>query len=316
MTIHTSILIGVLLVIQILLVYSSQIPSIHDHTDKSIFYNFNSSGGFSSERKNFHYDNRNGDNDRIVFDEDVPSKRLEINERANYGENNWKLLPFNKKKNLSTRNYNEVDYYNTPRTTYNESHVVFPDNNKQDITYDLVPSPCEIGVICENVSNYPHEIVERQLAKNEHLINFQNQDEMDKVPMINRIGGGGPTDDMLCDVMEQVLFPEVGLTQDGEYMYIANAGNYRQAIRIETCRKGNTPCKLIDGFASGYDTSCEQKYIYRRLLGVHRNGTLSVNSFKIPASCCCKVTFSGNTWERMGKKGQKILKNVTKVIEE
>lgn len=46
-------------------------------------------------------------------------------------------------------------------------------------------------------------------------------------------------------------------------------------------------CDLIGELPDGYETSCKQKYIYRRLLSVGDEGDPVVDSFEIPSACCC-----------------------------
>lgn len=70
-------------------------------------------------------------------------------------------------------------------------------------------------------------------------------------------------------------------------------------------RNEYNPCRLVDGFASGYKTMCEQKFIYRQLVAVINQDEIGPQYFRIPSSCCCHVKFVGSFWERISKGHQR-----------
>lgn len=59
-------------------------------------------------------------------------------------------------------------------------------------------------------------------------------------------------------------------------------------------------CSIIGGLAEGYKTTCKQKYVYRQLASVQTDGKIVPDTFRFPSSCCCHVSFNGNTFARMG----------------
>ncbi|KAG8041257.1 hypothetical protein G9C98_002245, partial [Cotesia typhae] len=77
--------------------------------------------------------------------------------------------------------------------------------------------------------------------------------------------------------------------EDLKYLSFVDEG-----VRIEKCVNENTSCKLIEGFAEGYVTSCKQKFIYRQLAAIRTNGTVGPDWFSFPSSCCCHVKFIGH----------------------
>lgn len=68
------------------------------------------------------------------------------------------------------------------------------------------------------------------------------------------------------------------------------------------CRKKDTTCNVIGNLPLGYKSICKQKYIQRELLSISSNGSMSPDTFLLPSSCCCYVTFTTNT--RMSFKSQ------------
>jgi len=51
-------------------------------------------------------------------------------------------------------------------------------------------------------------------------------------------------------------------------------------------------CTFSDSFPNGYMTSCQQKYIYRKLLALGEDGKPVSDSFRLPSCCSCVVTKS------------------------
>lgn len=98
----------------------------------------------------------------------------------------------------------------------------------------------------------------------------------------------------LCLSIERVVYPKSGETINKNWLFIVNEQNFTQGVRIETCVEEDGSCKVIDGFAEGYTTSCKQKYIYRELSALGPDGTISREYFRFPASCCCHVQFTAS----------------------
>jgi len=55
-------------------------------------------------------------------------------------------------------------------------------------------------------------------------------------------------------------------------------------------RRQGSSCTFADNFPSGYTTSCQQKYIYRKLLALGEDGRAVTDSFRLPSCCSCVVT--------------------------
>nr|XP_033330031.1 protein spaetzle isoform X2 [Megalopta genalis] len=149
---------------------------------------------------------------------------------------------------------------------------------------------CEHSTFCETVPHYPTDLVNIALEKNPHLRYLSYSEELDQSTRHEE----GPEEEALCLSIEEVVFPKFGLTKNKQWKYIVNHASLKQSVHIEICLEEDKPCHVIDGFAAGYVTSCKQKYIYHQLFAMGPNGTINRESFRFPASCCCRVEFQGD----------------------
>ncbi|XP_017880108.2 protein spaetzle [Ceratina calcarata] len=146
---------------------------------------------------------------------------------------------------------------------------------------------CMHKTFCENVTHYPTDMVQEAVKKHPHLrdyasIQTDGQVDVDEV---------APEEESLCIATEQIVYPKYGVTKNSEWKYIINHEEVQQSVHVEICREEGKPCRVIEGFAEGYYTKCKQKYIYRQLLSLTENGSITLEFFQFPASCCCHVEF-------------------------
>ncbi|XP_031828975.1 uncharacterized protein LOC116425428 [Nomia melanderi] len=154
----------------------------------------------------------------------------------------------------------------------------------------LGPAPsCNGQTFCEDVPDYPTYLI-NDAFKNQKITPYQSVDQIDLTFRLNDFTG-----ESLCISTEQVIYPKSAENVNNQWLYIVNHPNYTQGVRIETCRKMGEGCRLIEGFAEGYTTSCEQKYIHRELAAIVKDGSISRELFRFPASCCCHVQFVGTS---------------------
>ncbi|PNF19962.1 hypothetical protein B7P43_G09966 [Cryptotermes secundus] len=138
---------------------------------------------------------------------------------------------------------------------------------------------------CESADNYPVDYV-RRIFQNEANSYIFGSDLMDVNLRIN------PDEEVsLCPSMEQVVYPKVAQNKDDKWLYIINQETYFQGIRIEKCAKQGS-CTFAENFPNGYTTSCQQKYIYRKLIALGEDGRPVTDSFRLPSCCSCVVTKS------------------------
>ncbi|XP_011505471.1 PREDICTED: protein spaetzle isoform X2 [Ceratosolen solmsi marchali] len=185
-------------------------------------------------------------------------------------------------------------------TNRKDGKIIFPsdDTDNQPQRYVPEPSPiCENSTFCENILNYPNDLVETALRMNKNLKFLPG---VDLVPDVVHRVNVPPEDYPLCDSKEMVIYPKAAKNQDKEWIFVINQGDFIQSVRVETCVKENSVCNLVDDFAEGYKTTCKQKYIYRQLMAISSTGQIKPEVFKFPVSCCCHVKFTGNPLIRMG----------------
>lgn len=52
--------------------------------------------------------------------------------------------------------------------------------------------------------------------------------------ILNRYDGFDE-EESLCRSQERLIYPQAGLTQDNNWMYIINQKNYTQGVRVDEC---------------------------------------------------------------------------------
>ncbi|XP_011695318.1 PREDICTED: protein spaetzle-like [Wasmannia auropunctata] len=171
----------------------------------------------------------------------------------------------------------------------------------------VVPtSACRRSTFCENVADYPKQLVNAAIARNVSLRFLDNVDPS----IIGQRIDGAPEELMLCQVENQVVYPQQAQNKEKQWLFIVNQEDLRQGIRIEVCLNKGQACNVVDGFAEGYKTFCKQKYIYRELAAVATDGNIVKDHFRFPSSCCCHVRFVGDPTARLGA-GQDLPNNRT-----
>ncbi|XP_012542768.1 uncharacterized protein LOC105840398 [Monomorium pharaonis] len=152
--------------------------------------------------------------------------------------------------------------------------------------YAIVPR-CDYlkQTFCEDVPYYPQTYVKQMLAKNSSLLNYANEDVIALTPRFDN------DEEPLCLSTERLIRPKTAVNIKDQWMYIVQSDNFLQTLRIEACTEEDAKCRMIDGFAEGYITTCKQKYIYRELSAISADGEPIRDFFRVPASCCCHVEF-------------------------
>ncbi|KAK0168051.1 hypothetical protein PV327_001890 [Microctonus hyperodae] len=310
--------IGILLLIQVIQVYSHHTSTYFNCSDKSKDRDSIHPEVFlknEEKLKNNEMHKVDGNKDLVTKSLNTSakiSKQVRIDERSNHNEDRWRTFSSTNKKNISNkRNYNEFQYnYDTPLPeTQTENRIIFPDDDDKSLELSSRSNMdlCGNAVICENVPNYPIDIIKQQLVEKQHLMNFQTEDAI--VGLSNNRFDDTEVQEPLCYTREQIMYPRGALTESNDYKYIVNTQDFVQGVRVEICVNEYSPCRLVDGFASGYKTMCEQKFIYRQLIAVINHDEIGPQYFRIPSSCCCHVKFVGSVWERIGMGHRRNLRN-------
>ncbi|XP_014483415.1 PREDICTED: protein spaetzle-like isoform X2 [Dinoponera quadriceps] len=187
-----------------------------------------------------------------------------------------------------------------------ESNIIFPDSSifqARNNAEALIPI-CNGKNFCENVPNYPTDLVNHILSSNPSLMNLATEDAVEIIS--HRIDSG---DSELCNFSVGLINPRSAKNINDDWLFIVQSpeSNFTQAIRVEIC-EDEKPCLKVNGFALGFQTKCRQKYIYRQLTALSHESNLIRDLFPIPASCCCHAiedpTYQSRRVRTIGEKNR------------
>lgn len=175
-----------------------------------------------------------------------------------------------------------------------DDRIIFPDEGsiqRRIGSSKLRPVPRCIGqTFCENISNYPQQLMNNIIARNSSLMQYSNVDAVD-TSISHRMDG--PDETTICVATERILYPKTAQSSNKEWMYLlqSNELNFLQGVKVEICEQAGTECKMVRVPGEGYVTECKQKYILRQLTAVDEDGKVTQAYFQFPASCCCHMYF-------------------------
>lgn len=194
------------------------------------------------------------------------------------------------------------DTHRAIKDTYDDisSRIIFPGQENVPVrtaTNNLVPV-CKEKTFCENVTNYPEDLLNNIIKKSGDLKIFTGSDvELDIAQRLDF-----DADYSLCNSNERIIYPKAAEAQNDKWYFIINIKNFTQGVRVETCSDEGGECNLIgSSFIEGYKTFCKQNYIVQKLAVVAHDGkSITEELFRFPTSCCCHSQFLGHTLDRMG----------------
>jgi len=178
-----------------------------------------------------------------------------------------------------------------------DEKIIFPDGRISSMSPQMLSpaTACRKSTFCENVTDYPRQLVNAAIARNASLRFLESVDPMPDIEQ--RIDA---TDESICRFREQVVYPQTAQNKEKQWLFIVNQDDLKQGIRIEVCLNDGQECNMIEGFAEGYKTICKQKFIYRELAAVGNDGNIVKDQFRFPSSCCCHIKFIGDPAVRLG----------------
>lgn len=139
---------------------------------------------------------------------------------------------------------------------------------------------------CLKAENYPtdyiNDLVNKGIIKNAGFVDVLDDFNLtQRVDVTNEIP--------LCLASETLIEPQEGETESGDWFFIANTDKIKQGVRVEECIRAGETCSLI---RSELQTKCEQKYIYREMIGLN-GAKAEPMKFKIPSCCMCTILNAG-----------------------
>lgn len=99
------------------------------------------------------------------------------------------------------------------------------------------PPKCADGItFCEHFDPYPVYHIQDMLARNPNYNSFWGKDEV-PIDISNRVAG--EEERFVCSSIDRTVFPNIARNKNKKWKYVINQpeGNFRQGIRIETCRR-------------------------------------------------------------------------------
>jgi len=143
------------------------------------------------------------------------------------------------------------------------------------------------NIFCEDIPAYPQGLVNQLLTRNSSLLQYAQQDIIAVSPRFDN------EEEPLCLSEERLISPKEAVNQNDESFWILQSDemNFHQTLRIEICKEQDAKCKIVDDFTEGYVTTCKQKYIYREMIAISKDGSGKPirDYFRLPASCCCHI---------------------------
>lgn len=151
------------------------------------------------------------------------------------------------------------------------------------------PNCAQGSTFCEFTDNYPSDYLTDVLKLEASAFKefFGNDDN----EVVQRIDVN--EDQQLCPSVEQIVYPKMAQNKEDKWLFVVNQDQYVQGVRVEKCLKADSECKFSESFPLGYKTSCQQKFIFRRLLALNEEGKTHTDSFRLPSCCACHVKAVG-----------------------
>ncbi|XP_050595574.1 protein spaetzle-like [Bombus affinis] len=224
----------------------------------------------------------------LVFNSAHSDSRRSYEEPRASSLGNWKWP-------LNQNNAMEETRSLTKMNTAKNGNIAFPDDHAASIqprVGSVIPS-CKGQSYCEDVPNYPTNLVKDIIARNPHLVNYTSVDMIDMLKP--RLGEDSVETESFCASSEHVVLPKTAENMNNEWKYILNNEELKQGVRIEKCINEGQRCSIKYGIPMGYETTCKQKFVYNQLLGLEDDGSVAYQHFRFPSSCCCHVKFIGTS---------------------
>ena len=179
--------------------------------------------------------------------------------------------------------------YTSKRGPNNDNFkIVFPGPTSEEFKLEI-PEHCRKIGICQDVPNYPQELANKAIAQLTNIGALQ-QDKLD-IPTLPDIAQRvGPHEETieLCKFQEQLVYPKAAIDANGEWHVVLNQEeNPIQGFKVEICDTNSKSCSNIIFTQRGYETSCKQKYVYRKMTVLLSNGTSLEKALKVPSCCAC-----------------------------
>lgn len=147
------------------------------------------------------------------------------------------------------------------------------------------------GLFCLSGDNYPIDYVQFLLHKHWHMLSFAFHNDIAD-PNESVIDTVIETESDICRSDDRIIYPTSGQNVDGKNLFIINTPEHKQGVRISVCQGKSKPCQVSEKIP--YKTQCEQRFVYRELLALSKDGVPIKEKFKFPAFCTCKIYYDNS----------------------
>ncbi|XP_014253671.1 neurotrophin 1 [Cimex lectularius] len=201
---------------------------------------------------------------------------------------------------MNRRNVNvHIDKVNLPRKRPPRPGMRKPASN----TITITPFNCTLlkNNLCLETKDYPEEAILKSIKNERNPDAFkallkeptpENISYHDPHVIARRQGTPADLGKTMCSTTLEFARPKKARATSGQWKYIVNTGDYTQTLRLELCLKPLSPCSFL---ADEVESQCVQVYNYHRLLTWDESAGLTMDVFKVPTCCSCRILgYGGN----------------------
>ena len=148
-------------------------------------------------------------------------------------------------------------------------------------------SPCPSKqIFCDRIDDYPRNVhIDDRLLANKLIKQkiFDDNFVQTRLGIQTRIG----EERRACDTRRDVVYPKKARNTKGQYVFIVNDSQYRQAVEIEKCLNEGEKCLTDDDAPVSRRTLCKQIFATYKLYAITANREQVYDSFSLPSACLC-----------------------------
>ncbi|CAH1401014.1 unnamed protein product [Nezara viridula] len=159
--------------------------------------------------------------------------------------------------------------------------------------------------LCLETNDYPEELILSSIKSDGHPGRFgifMSEPRQELESELQRRKSDQTSDSatkgLMCQTRIELARPKKARATSGQWKFIVNTDEYTQTLRLEICSKPQGSCHYL---RDEIESQCVQVYNYHRLLTWDEKNGLTVDVFKVPTCCSCRVLGykSGNHYSHM-----------------
>jgi len=150
-------------------------------------------------------------------------------------------------------------------------------------------SPCEGGApFCVAVADYPAQVrVDSQLLASP-LVRQKIFHSGGPGRLRTRVGLDEEAEEArACRGRRATVYPRKAKNVRGQYLFIVNQAEWRQAVEVEQCEAAGQVCRTDSDAPAAGTTACRQQFAAYKLYAINENSEQVYDSFRLPSACIC-----------------------------